>query len=613
MTTRAALRAQYRSFLRLFFHVVAAQPLLFAGFIVFSLTVALTEGFGVSLLIPLVQSGSSFGTGGRIPWLDTLIALLLPADAAERTVVLAAMLMVVILARGVLQLGASYLSILLPLNVQSRLAQQSYNAVLQTSLDFFTRSDVGVLRTLVLEYPQRLASSIKSITDIIGCALLAGIYVTLMLWVSWWMTLVSIVLVGAAGIAIKRVLTVPLGRTGEAISTWQERWNSLIHQTGVGLKLIRLLGAERMMRTSFQDIVRNFIHHDTVRQMIGEAQTPLLTTIGGLFVCGMLIYGTVVDTGIDVAMLLVLVLCLYRVTAPVSRIMTNLVFINANIDALERQERFSRTMLERPSHDGSCPFAQLERGVEFHDVTFRYPGSERAALANFSLSIRRGKMVALVGPSGAGKTTVVNLLGRLYDPQLGRVEIDGVDLRDYEIAGWRRRIAVVSQDITLFNLTVAENLAFGLESVTREAMEQAATQAAAADFIKDLPEGWDTPLGDRGVRLSGGQQQRLSLARAILRNPDLLVLDEATSQLDALTEVTVQHMLQSWRGERTMLVVAHRFSTIRQADAIAVMRDGRIVEQGTHAELAARDSEYRRMLDAQQLGLVMDIVEQRAG
>lgn len=607
MTTRAELRTQYGRFLRLFLRTVAAQPWLFGGFVVLSLTVALTEGFGVSLLIPLLQSGSSFGTGGRIPWLDAILTGLLPADTAERTVVLAGVLMVVIVARGLLQLAASYLSVLLPLNVQSRLAQDSYNSVLHTSLDFFTKSDAGVLRTLVLEYPQRLASSIKSVTDIIACALLAAIYITLMLWVSWSMTLVSVVLVGAAGLGIKRILTVPLGRTGEAISDWQERWNSLIHQTGIGLKLIRLLGAERTMRASFQNIIRNFIHHDTVRQMIGEAQTPLLTTIGGLFVCGMLIYGTMADTGINVAMLLVLVLCLYRVTAPVSRIMTNLVFINANVDALQRQETFTRTMLERPSQDGAHRFARLATGVQFNDVTFRYPGSERAALSNFNLTIRRGEMVALVGPSGAGKTTVVNLLGRLYDPQLGRIEIDGVDLRDYEIAGWRQRIAVVSQDITLFNVTVAENLAFGLEGVTREALERAAVQAAAADFINELPEGWNTRLGDRGVRLSGGQQQRLSIARAILRNPELLILDEATSQLDTLTELTVQHMLQSWRGERTMLVVAHRLSTIRQADAIAVMRDGRVVEYGSHADLAGRDSEYRKMLDAQQLGVVMDV------
>ncbi len=606
MTSRSLVRAQSRRFAGLFGRTIAAQPGLFGGFVVLATAVALTEGFGVSLLIPLLQQGGDIGTGGRMPWLDGWIAATLPSQAADRTIVLATILIAVILARGLLQVASSYLAIILPLRVQSRLSRASYDMVLRASLDFFARSDAGVLRTLVQEYPQRLASSIKAVTDAIASALLAAIYIALMLWVSWPMTLLSLALVGLAGLGIKHLLTVPLARTGEALSSWQERWNTLIHETGLGLKLIRLLGAESTMRASYQNVIRNYMKHDAVRQLIGEAQSPLLTTLGGVFVCGMLIYASTAERGIDTATLLVLVLCLYRLTAPVSRIMTSLVIINSNLDALQRQETFARTTITDERRDGARRFTGLRQGIRLAGVTFRYPGAERPVLDDLELTVRRGEMVALVGPSGAGKSTVVNLLGRLYDPQRGRIEIDGTDLREFEIATWRRLIAVVTQDITLFNMSVAENLTFGLEGATQEALERAAKRAAAAQFIADLPLGWDTRLGDRGVRLSGGQQQRLSIARAILRDPDLLILDEATSQLDTLTEQSIQQMIDAYRGDRTILVVAHRLSTIRRADRVAVMREGRIVELGSHEELAARNGQYRAMLEAQQIDLVAE-------
>src|SRR5690348_9742135 len=461
MTTRKLLRTQQRQSSALFGRTIADQPLLFGGFVVFALAAAMSEGLGVSLLIPLLQPGSKLTTGGRLPWLDGWLATLLPADSAGRTMVLALVLAALILARGLLQMASSYLAVLLPLNVQARLSRASYDLVLSASLDFFVKSDGGVLRTLVQEYPQRVASSIKAATDTIASALLALIYVALMFWVSWSMTLLSLILITIAGVGFKHLLTLPLSRVGEALSTWQERWNSLIHETGLGLKLIRLLGAESTMRASYKSAVHNYIRQNALRQIIWEAQSPLLTTLGGLFVCGMLIYGSSVQRGLDTAELLVLVVSLYRLTAPASRIMTNFMVVNSNLDALHRQETFARTMVVAQPHGGNCRFDRLREGVRLVEVTFRYPGAERPALERFGLAIRRGEMVALVGPSGSGKTTVVNLLGRLYDPQQGRIEIDGVDLRQYEICGWRRRMAVVTQDITLFNMSVAENLAFG--------------------------------------------------------------------------------------------------------------------------------------------------------
>jgi ABC-type multidrug transport system fused ATPase/permease subunit len=596
--------SSYRPLLAIFREMLGTHPLLFANFLVLVTAAALTEGLGVSLLIPLLN-GADIGTATRIPFVDEVLATALPVDPKNRVTALVALLAGIILARGALQVVSSYLSILLPLKVQARLSEASYDTMLNIGLDFFARADAGVLRTFVQEYPQRIAGSIKSVTDAIANGLLAAIYVGIMLSLSSTMTLSALVFVGVAGIVFKRVLMLPLHRVGVALSEKQERWNTLIHETGVGLKLIRLLGAEGLMRSSLRDIIRQYFRFDAMRQLISEAQSPLITTMGGLLVCGLFYYGSVTNSGPATAQLLVLVLCLYRLTAPVSRILADFVVIDTNLDALRRQEEICTTFGSR-MRDGDRPFGGLCHAVELRDVTFCYPSSSKPALTKFNFALRRGEMVALVGPSGAGKSSVVNLLGRLYDPQQGHVMIDTRDIRDYRIGDWRRRIAIVSQDITLFNMSVADNLTFGLQGMGQDQLVRAVEQAAAADFIRELPQGWATQLGDRGTRLSGGQQQRLSIARAILRDPDLLILDEATSQLDSVTELVIQKLIEDNRGHRSIIVVAHRLSTIRRADRIVVMRDGEVIETGTHQELSRASSHYRRMLDAQQLDILVD-------
>ncbi|MBI1202271.1 MAG: ATP-binding cassette domain-containing protein [Rhodopseudomonas sp.] len=600
MNARINLGDRYRAFARFCFGIVGTMPVLFVGFVILAIAVALTEGLGIGLLAPLLN-----GSAGRVPFVDDLLTMLLPAEPQARMIGLVTLLAGVILARGLLQVTSSYVAILLPLRVQARISEASYESMLNVGLDFFTRADGGILRTLVQEYPQRVASSIKAMTDIIAGLLLGAIYIVIMVSLSWQMTLVALGLVGVSGFLSKRILMVPLHNTGVILSESQERWNTLIHETSLGLKLIRLLGAESLMRASLHKILKRYFRYDALRQLIGEAQSPLITTVSGLFVCGMFLYGMIADSGMSTVQLLVLVLCLYRLSTPVSRVFTNLVIIDTNLDALKRQEAVAASTKPVPQ-DGGRPFSVLHDKIEFRGVTFTYPGASRPALSDFNLTARRGEMIALVGPSGAGKTSVVNLLGRLYDPQQGRIELDGHDLRDYRIGDWRRHIALVTQDITLFNMTVAENLMFGLSDITREQLETAARRAAALEFIEDLPDGWDTSIGDRGVRLSGGQQQRLSIARAMLRTPEVLILDEATSQLDTVTELTIQKIIESCREQQCVIVVAHRLSTIRRADKIVVMSDGQAIETGTHRELFDNNSRYRRMLDAQQIDIIAD-------
>jgi ATP-binding cassette subfamily B protein/subfamily B ATP-binding cassette protein MsbA len=234
--------------------------------------------------------------------------------------------------------------------------------------------------------------------------------------------------------------------------------------------------------------------------------------------------------------------------------------------------------------------------ITFEDVDFQYPGAEKYALQGVNLDVQPGQIVALVGPSGAGKTTLCNLVARFYDPTVGRVLLDGRDLRDIKVESYRGLLGIVEQDVFLFDGTIAENIGYGNRNATRDDIERAAAVANAAEFIAELPGGYETLIGERGVKLSGGQRQRLAIARAVLADPRILILDEATSNLDTESERLIQSGLAALMRDRTSFVIAHRLSTIAHADLIAVVEGGRIVETGTHAELMSVGGRYRDMV-----------------
>jgi ATP-binding cassette, subfamily B, bacterial MsbA len=249
---------------------------------------------------------------------------------------------------------------------------------------------------------------------------------------------------------------------------------------------------------------------------------------------------------------------------------------------------------------GARTLTGFSRGIAFQDVWFHYPNSANSfQLQSLSLDVKAGEVVALVGPSGAGKTTLVNLVLRFYDPAAGAVRIDGQDIREFTLASLRRKIGMVAQDTFLFNESVAANIAYGRPDVDGEAIQEAARNALAHEFIRQLPQGYDTIIGERGVKLSGGQRQRLAIARALLKNAPILILDEATSHLDTESEMLVQQALANLMAQRTVIVIAHRLSTIRRADKIVVMERGRIVEIGTHDDLVSRGGIYQRLHDLQ--------------
>jgi ATP-binding cassette subfamily B protein/subfamily B ATP-binding cassette protein MsbA len=269
---------------------------------------------------------------------------------------------------------------------------------------------------------------------------------------------------------------------------------------------------------------------------------------------------------------------------------------SASVDRLndiltDDDKQFART--------GGRPFRSLQRGILLDNVSLQYGSGPAFALRNINLSIPSGHKVALVGPSGAGKSSIADLLVGLYDPTQGQILVDGVDLQEFDLASWQQHLGVVSQDTFLFNASIASNIAYGTPGASREEIERAAALAQAEGFIRALPEGFDTLVGERGYRLSGGQRQRLSLARALLRQPDVLILDEATSALDSHSERLVQEAIEQFEKGHTLLVIAHRLSTIVNADLICVMEHGEIRERGTHHELLAARGLYAALWQQQ--------------
>ena len=504
---------------------------------------------------------------------------------------------------------ANYYMVPIRTGVLRDLRQQLYDKILSLPMGYFTEARRGDVISRMTNDVNEVEASIMSALDILfKDPVMIIVYLTALLIISWQLTLFVLLLMPLAVFLIGRI-----GRSLKRASTRGQEQNaeilSAIDETLLGLRVVKGFNAQNKLRSRFLTLInatratfnrinrRYYLAHP-LSEFLGTALIAIILWFGGLLILSD-------HATIDAATFIYYLVIFYSIINPAKDLSKAAYGIRRGLASLERIDAVlgTESNIKEPAQPQPVNF---EKGIAFRELGFAYQ-PDVPVLKHINLDIPKGKTVALVGQSGSGKTTLTDLLPRFYDPQEGAVTIDGVDIRSFRTHDLRALMGIVCQEPILFNDTVYNNITFGVDTTQpapngltwSEAVEQAARIANAHEFIAQMPEGYQTVIGDRGSRLSGGQRQRLSIARAILKNPPILVLDEATSALDSESERLVQEALEHLMRDRTTLVVAHRLSTIRHADVICVMHEGQIVERGKHDELYALGGYYTKLVDMQ--------------
>jgi subfamily B ATP-binding cassette protein MsbA len=500
---------------------------------------------------------------------------------------------------------AAYLSEYLMTGVGQRvvrdLRNQLYGHILGQSAAFFSTQAVGRLTSRITNDVGQVQRAVSDTLGDMTRESLALVGLTVLLFRKD--PRLALVCFTAAPLVVYPLVT--LGRrVRRTTHRSQEAVEQLSHtatEAFAGHRIVKAFGAEARELSKFERTSEHLFRTNMKVTSAVSVLPPLMEFIGGLAFAGALWYGSrEISSGrMTTGQFMTFIGALFLMYAPAKKLSR----VNADLQQAGAAAERIFSMLDTHSEVGERPEARalppLQRDIEFRDVQFGYEGAEGATLDGVSLRVGIGEMLAIVGRSGAGKTTLVNLIPRFYDVSGGAILIDGGDIRDVTLASLRAQVAIVTQETVLFDDSVAANIAYGRPAATRDEIQTAARAAHAHEFIEQLPDGYETLVGERGQRLSGGQRQRLAIARALLRDSPLLILDEATSSLDAEAESLVQEALANLMMNRTSFVIAHRLSTVRRADAIVVLEHGRIVERGRHDDLLARGGAYAKLYELQ--------------
>ena len=589
------------------------------GSVILNILSAIFNVFSFSLLIPILQILFNVGDTHYefIPWHRGMpfneisnnayyyVSQYIADYGQSHVLLMLCLIFIAIVAIKVAcYFGAAAVMVPIRTGVVKDLRMEIYRKILTLPLGFFSQERKGDIIARISGDVQEVETSITSTIEmLIKNPILILIYLGVLFRMSWQLTLFVIIfaplmigIISATGRRLK-------ADSAEAQKYWSDTM-SQVEETLGGLRIVKAFRAERRMDARFDGVTESMRHKNTQVAVRQASAHPVSELLGSAMIAIVLWFGGTLILGdhavIDAPSFMAYMAILYSVIQPIKDLSKAAYGIPKGLASMERIDVILHA--ENPIRESAEPKALdgLHDAIRFSGVKFRYEDG-REVLHGIDLEIPKGKTVAIVGASGAGKSTLVDLIPRFYDVTEGSITIDGTDIRDARLSDLRALMGNVNQDPILFNDTIFNNIAFGKQDASPEEVEAAARIAGAHEFILEKEEGYQTNIGDRGVKLSGGQRQRISIARAILKNPPILILDEATASLDTESERSVQEALEKLMQNRTTIAIAHRLSTIKNADEIIVMDDGRIVERGNHDELIARGGYYRKLHDMQAL------------
>ena len=558
--------------------------------------------YWVWLIVAMVCAGGVSGLTATYAWLvkPVLDEIFIKKDTAM-LLTLPVLIVGVALFKGLFTFSQSYLMQYVGSRIIMDLRKRLYHHIILLPLGFHVKHPTGLLMSRVINDVSLMQSSVSTVVkDLFQQGLTLVALLAVIFTQDWKLASLAVLVLPVAYYPMVR-----MGRRLKRLSVkGQEKvadMSTALQETFVGIRVVKAFGREHFEAQRFQE--KNLHYFNTVMRTtrVSEVASPLMEFFGAIGIALVILYGgyqVVQGTTTPGTFSSFLAACLMTYN-PIRALLRSYTGIQQAMGAAERVFAILDLETEEARDRSKKEISGILRGIEFRDISFQYDETNRPVLSDIHLYVKVGESIALVGTSGSGKTTLANLIPRFYDPTRGSILIDGTDIKNLTIASLRRLIGIVSQEIVLFDDTVRNNIAYGMEDVALEDVIKAAKAAYAHDFIMKMTRGYETMIGEQGVKLSVGERQRLSIARALLKNPPILILDEATSALDPESESIVQKALQNLMKARTTIVIAHRLATIEQVSRIVVLSKGNIVEMGTHEELLKNNGIYGRFYQRQ--------------